>query len=299
MKAPIRITIPLSGTTITTGLTLLALMLSACNKNPEKTSLNKDLGDAVDQSIADSQFEELTITELRPVQLSEIFERTREAFSLGDTKKTIEQVKTVASFFAREAETRSDDTQAAFDDYSKELITLASLLETEGLVLEEDLDEIFANAHLILALDRANNAQTAAKKNLREKVGENTQAAIDHAKQALRRTGKRATAEMSRAGDAIERAVTSIDDGAELAKEKAISAANKTRDYTLSTTQLVKEKIKEGKESTTRKNQDVIGKLIERTGKSVEKMGRQMKNTGTKIKPETADPENHDKSTTK
>ena len=278
---------------ITVGLALIFLVLLpvACNKTPEENMAKENADAVLDESIVDWEFEELTVTELRAVPLSESFERAREAFVSGDTAGAIEQIKLVADFFAREAETRSGENQEAFEEYSQELSELASLLETEGDVTEEDLDEIFANAHLILALDRAASAQAAARENHPEEVTENVSAAIDHTKQALRQIGKITTNEISKAGEAISQSLSTLNTGAELAKEKTISAANKTRDYTFDITRLVGEKIKEGKESTTRKTKEVTGELIERTGKAVEKMGKRMETTGSKIKPETTDQE--------
>jgi hypothetical protein len=83
----------------------------------------------------------------------------------------------------------------------------------------------------------------------------------------------------------------SIETGAEHAKEKTVSAAKRTRDYTLSVTHLVAGKIKAGKDSTARKTKEATGKLIERTGKAVEKMGHRMETTGGRIKPVPTDAE--------
>jgi predicted nucleic acid-binding Zn-ribbon protein len=274
------------------GLACISFLLLpvACKKAEEKSSAAAS--DATpDEAIVDWEFEELTTTELRAVPLSESFARARKAFDSGDNATAIEQIKLVAGFFAREAETRSGKNKEAFGEYGRELSNLASLLETEGEVAEKDLDEIFANAHLILALDRASSAQAAASENKPGDVGENMRAAVDHARQALRQVGEQASTEMSKAGDAIEHSVGAIESGAESAKEKTISAANSTRDYTLGVTRQVGEKIKEGKESTTRKTKEATGKLIERIGKAVEKMGHRMEAKGSEIQVEPTEGE--------
>lgn len=262
------------------------LLPAACKKASGEDSGKGKTDAALDEPVVDWEVEELTITELRAIPLSESFGRARQAFVSGDNAKAAGQVKLVAGFFAREAKTRSGRNQEAFDEYGRELSKLASLMETEGEVTAEDLDEIFANAHLILALDRASSAQAAASEKKRGNAGEDMRAAVDHTRQALRQVGEKATTEMSRAGEAIERSVESLGAGAEHAKEKTVSAAKRTRDYTLSVTHLVGEKIKEGKKSTTRKTKEATGKLIERTGKAVEKMGKRMEATGGKIKSE-------------
>jgi hypothetical protein len=278
---------------ITAGLAFIAFVFLpvACEKKAVvgSSSGNSDAG--LDEPIVDWEFEELATTELRSVPLGESFERARQAFASGDIPKATEQIKLVAGYFTREAETRSGRNQEAFADYGRELSNLASLMETEGDVTAEDLDEIFANAHLILALDRASGAQAAADENKSEDAGDNMRAAVDHARQALLQVGEKATAEMSSAGEALERSLGSIETGAEHAKEKTVSAAKRTRDYTLSVTHLVAGKIKEGKDSTARKTKEATGKLIERTGKAVEKMGHRMETTGGRIKPVPTDAE--------
>lgn len=278
---------------ITAGLAFIAFVFLpvACEKKAVVSSPSGNSDAAHDEPIVDWEFEELATTELRSVPLSESFERARQAFVSGDSPRAIEQINLVAGYFAREAETRSGKNRESFADYGLELSNLASLMETEGEVTAEDLDEIFANAHLILSLDRASSAQAAAEENTREDVDDNMRAALDHARQALRQVGEKASTEMSNAGDAIERSLASIETGAEHAKDKTVSAAKKTRDYTLSVTHLVAGKIKEGKDSTARKTKEATGKLIERTGAAVEKMGHRMESTGSKIKPEPKDEE--------
>ena len=149
---------------IATGLAFISFVLLpvACEKAAEENTAMGNSGSNSDETIVDWEFEELTVTELRAVPLSESFQRARQAFASGDNAKAIEQIKLVADYFAREAESRSGENQEAFADYGRELSNLASLMETEGEVTSEDLDEIFANAHLILALDRASSAQAAA-----------------------------------------------------------------------------------------------------------------------------------------
>jgi hypothetical protein len=278
---------------ITAGLAFIFLVLLpvACNKPNGEDSAKRSSNAAIDEPIVDWEFEELTTIELRFVPLSESFERARQSFASGDNAKAIEQIKLVADCFAREAQTRSGKNQEAFADYGQELSNLASLMETEGEVTAEDLDEIFANAHLILALDRASSAQAAASEDKPGDAGENMKAAVDHTRQALRQIGEKATSEMSKAGEAIEHSVLSLETGVEHAKEKTVSAAKKTRDYTLSVTHQVADKIKEGKESTTRKTKETTGKLIERTGSAVEKMGHRIETTGSKIKTQPTDAE--------
>ena len=281
---------------ITSGLACISFLFLpvACEKAMEDKSSAASSDTTPEEAIVDWEFEELTITELRAVPLSESFERARKALASGDNAAAIDQIKLVEGFFAREAETRRGKNREAFGEYSGELSNLASLLETEGEVTEKDLDEIFANAHLILALDRASSAQAAASEDKPEGVGENMRAAFDHARQALHQVGEKAGEEMTKAGEAIEKSLVSIETGAEHAKEKTVSAAKRTRDYTLSVTHLVGEKIKEGKKSTTRKTKEATGKLIERTGKAVEKMGQRMEATGSKLKPESTDAEGGD-----
>lgn len=278
---------------ITAGLAFISFILLpvACNKPTGEDSAKGNSDSSLDEPIVDWKFEKLTTTELRSVPLSESFEYTHRAFASGDNAKAIEQIKLVADCFAREAETRSGKNREAFADYGQELSNLASLIETEGEVTTEDLDEIFANAHLILALDRSSSAEAAAREDKPGDVGDNMKAAVDHTRQALRQIGEKATTEMSKAGEAIEHSLLSLETGAEHAKEKTVSAAKKTRDYTLSAAHQVADKIKEGKESTTRKTKETTGKLIERTGKAVEKMGHRVETTGSKIKPQPTDKE--------